>query len=78
MEWWGKAKRTALSRQRPGRTSLSLWATLEGRGRLTAPRRTAPLASYKNVLILTTSNITGAIDLAFVDRYGLRSRAVSW
>jgi SpoVK/Ycf46/Vps4 family AAA+-type ATPase len=24
---------------------------------------------YPNVLILTTSNITGAIDLAFVDRY---------
>lgn len=25
---------------------------------------------YPNVIILTTSNITGAIDLAFVDRYG--------
>ena len=24
---------------------------------------------YHNVLILTTSNVTGAIDLAFVDRY---------
>ena len=27
------------------------------------------LKRYPNVLILTTSNITGAIDLAFVDRY---------
>ena len=24
---------------------------------------------YPNVIILTTSNVTGAIDLAFVDRY---------
>ena len=26
---------------------------------------------YPNVLILTTSNVTGAIDLAFVDRYSV-------
>lgn len=27
---------------------------------------------YPNVIILTTSNVTGAIDLAFVDRYGAK------
>ena len=31
------------------------------------------LKRYPNVLILTTSNITGAIDLAFVDRYVIHS-----
>ena len=31
---------------------------------------------YPNVLILTTSNVTGAIDLAFVDRLVLYSRTV--
>ena len=29
---------------------------------------------YPNVIVLTTSNITGAIDLAFVDRLELRNK----
>ena len=32
---------------------------------------------YPNVLILTTSNVTGAIDLAFVDRSALVSLPLS-
>lgn len=31
------------------------------------------IKTFPNVLILTTSNVTGAIDLAFVDRWVLRS-----
>lgn len=32
---------------------------------------------YPNVLILTTSNVTGAIDIAFIDRYILLSFSLS-
>lgn len=31
------------------------------------------LKAYPNVLVLTTSNITGAIDLAFVDRADIKA-----
>ena len=33
---------------------------------------------YPNVLILTTSNVTGAIDLAFVDRSVSHTWALLW